>query len=160
MGDHIALPHARIAGIDRHGLAIVHSREGVRVEESAEPVYALFILISPRDNPGQHLRFLAELANRSEGIDFNREWRTVLDDDAIRNLFIRSGEVSEIPVAGTSLTGKRIQDMQMHSSCLVALIRREGQTIIPHGDTVLQENDILTVVGEEAAIHELTEKFQ
>ncbi|MBD3274219.1 MAG: amino acid permease [Candidatus Marinimicrobia bacterium] len=160
MGDHIALPHARIEGIDRHGLVIVHSSEDIKLEESAEPVYALFILISPMDDPGQHLRFLAELANRSEGIDFHDEWRKLSDDDAIRNLFVRSGEVSEIPVMGTSLTGKRIQDMQMHSSCLVALIRREGQTIIPHGDTVLQENDILTIVGEEAAIDELTKKYQ
>lgn len=159
MGDHLALPHARMEGIDRHGLVIVHSTEGIRIKESGTPVYALFILISPQDDPGQHLRFLAELANRSEGIDFNDEWLRLSDDDSIRNLFIRSGEVSEIPVSGTSLAGKRIREMQMHPSCLVALIRRGGQMIIPHGDTLLQENDILTVVGEESAIDELTEKF-
>lgn len=66
IGDHVAMPHAKIEEAEQPELVIIHSSEGISVEGADEPIYAMFILISPMDKPRQHLRFLAELANRAE----------------------------------------------------------------------------------------------
>ncbi len=161
IGSNIALPHARIKGVERHGLVIVHSKQGITLEQADEPVYALFILISPKEDPGQHLRFLAELANRAESIDFAGDWRNLGNQEDIRNRFVRSGEVAELRITTESETiGKRIRDIQMNEKCLIALITREGSMIVPHGDTTIEQGDKLTVIGEEAAVEELVDYFQ
>jgi len=161
VGKHIALPHARLENIRSHELAIVHSEDGVQVNQSEESIYALFILIGPQDDPRQHLRFLAELANRAEEIDFSsREWRELNEETNIRSQFIRSGEVAEVKIDKPGLIGQKIREVQMHHNCLIAFIDRKGQMIVPHGDTVLEKNDTVTIIGTEDAVNETIEAFQ
>jgi len=160
IGSYIALPHARLEGVHRHGLVIVHSKQGITLDNVEEPVYALFILISPKEDPGQHLRFLAELANRAEGINFAEEWRDLTNPEDIRNRFVRSGEVAELNIIESEAIGKRIRDIQINEKCLIALITREGTMIVPHGDTVLERGDKLTIIGEEEAVEELVYYFR
>ena len=155
IGHNIALPHARIEGITEHGLVIVHSRQGVTIEGADEPVYALFILVSPQGDPRQHLRFLAELANRAEGIDYEGKWRSLKNAEEIRNLFVRSGEVAELTLLDSEFIGKQIREIRLYEKCLIALISREGNMIIPHGSTTLQQGDRLTIIGEEEAVKEM-----
>ncbi|MCF7802806.1 MAG: amino acid permease [Candidatus Marinimicrobia bacterium] len=155
IGKHIALPHARLENVDTHGLVIVHSREGVEVDESSAAIHALFILISPKEDPGEHLRFLAELANRAEGLDFGGEWRYLTSQDDIRNQFVRSGEVTEVTLTESRFIGKRISDIQVHDQCLIALINRQNSMIVPHGSTTLEQGDRLTIIGDEKAVQEM-----
>lgn len=160
IGSNIALPHARLEGVNRHALVIVHSEQGIVLDKDDEPVYALFILISPKEDPGQHLRFLAELANRAEGIDFAEGWRTLDNPENIRNRFVRSGEVAELHISRSEVVGKRIRDIRMHEKCLIALITREGSMIVPHGDTTIEQGDKLTIIGEENAVEEMVGYFE
>ncbi len=161
VGKHIALPHARIEGIHSHELVIVHSSEGLHIEESEESIYALFILIGPKEDPRQHLRFLAELANRAEDIDFSGDdWRDLRDETMIRSQFIRSGEVAEVRIESPELIGKRIRDVQIHQNCLVAFIDRKGEMVVPHGHTVLKKGDTLTIIGAEEAVQETLKAFE
>lgn len=161
IGKHLALPHARLDAVRSHELAIVHSRDGLQLSESVGAIYALFILIGPRDDPRQHLRFLAELANRADDIDFSSdEWRQLQEDAEIRNKFIRSGEVAEIEITSPAIVGQEIREVQMHPNCLIAVIERKGQMIVPHGDTVLEKGDVLTVIGTETAVDETVRVFE
>lgn len=151
IGQHVALPHARMEDALKHELVIVHSREGVLFEGSDERVYVLFILISPIEDQRQHLRFLAELANRAENIDFAGNWRKLYDNESIRACFLRSGDVGELEV-NEKLAGRAIRDLGMQDDCLVALVKRGEQMIIPRGRTILQEGDQLTLIGRAEAI--------
>ncbi len=160
VGSNIALPHARMDDAQTHQLVIVHSQSGITLEGSGEPVYALFILVSPRDDPGQHLRFLAELANRAEGIDFAGRWREIQDADDIKSHFIRKGDIAEIYIEDSSLVGKQIREIQMHDKCLIALINRANKMIVPHGNTNIERGDKLTLIGEEGAIQEVVDYFR
>jgi len=160
VGKNIALPHTRLEEAESHHLVIVHSRDGISIEASEEPIYALFILVGPRDDPGRHLRFLAELANRAEGIDFAGKWRQIRDADEIKSQFVRTGEVVEIFVQSPALAGKKIREFQIHEDCLIALITRQTEMIVPHGDTHIEVGDKLTLIGEEAAVREVEEYFQ
>lgn len=84
IGDHVALPHTRLEEAGHPELVVVHSRRGLQVKGASEKIYAMFILVSPKEEPRQHLRFLAELANRMEDIAFAGEWRDLEDEEEIR----------------------------------------------------------------------------
>jgi mannitol/fructose-specific phosphotransferase system IIA component (Ntr-type) len=159
IGHHIALPHARVEGLVTHELVIIHSRDGLQIEGAGELVFALFVLIGPPDDPGRHLRFLAELANRAEAIDFTGAWRELEDTVAIRGCFLRSGEVMEVALQNHSLDGQMIRDLGLHPECLIAMIIREGEMIVPHGETRLVTGDLITLVGEMYAVRETVERF-
>lgn len=40
---------------------------------------------------------------------------------------------------------KQIKDLTLPNNCLIAMIKRDGETIVPRGNTVLQENDLLAI---------------
>ena len=63
--------------------------------------------------------------------------------------------VSKMPeIIGQSMKeiAKYLPDM------LVVAISRSGKVIIPHGDTTVQENDIVYVIGEKESIQRLSDK--
>lgn len=160
IGENVALPHAKVREADQPELVIVHSRKGVSVRGTDEPIYAMFILVSPEDRPRQHLRFLAELANRAEEIDFAGEWRKLTDEETIRKRFIKSEDQVETVVADRTFTGKKIRKIPIHHDCIIAMINRDGELIAPHGDTVLQPHDELTIVGKKEAVRETADRFK
>jgi cell volume regulation protein A len=53
--------------------------------------------------------------------------------------------------AGSTTAGKRLLDLGLPPGALVALLRREGQVIIPDGGTALAEGDTVAVLAEEGA---------
>lgn len=159
IGHHVALPHARVEGLRTHELAIIHSRDGLQIEGAEELVYALFVLIGPTTDPGQHLRFLAELANRADGIDFTGDWWRTETDEGIREFFLRSGEVVEVELLNADLEGRMIRDLKLHPECLIALIVRSGAMIVPRGETRLMTGDMVTLVGETHAVQETATRF-
>ena len=160
IGHHMALPHARLEEMRTHEVVIVHSAEGLRVAGSEELIYALIILLGPLADPGRHLRFLAELANRAENIDFAGAWRTLQDPDEIRARFVRSGSVMQVTLTAGDLMGVTIRDIALHENCLIAFITRGERMIVPHGDTVLEKGDRLMLIGEADAVAESAERFE
>ena len=54
-----------------------------------------------------------------------------------------------------ALIEKPIRALNLPHGCLVAVIRRGGASIVPDGDTVLREGDILTIIGDEPAVREV-----
>ncbi|HYW35982.1 MAG TPA: amino acid permease [Balneolaceae bacterium] len=159
IGDHVALAHAQISHADHPELAIIHSRSGIFFEGNTEPYYAIFVLVSPKDRPKQHLRFLAELANRAEMINFEEEWRDFSDEQEICKSFIRSEDQVESVIAGEKTAGKTISEINIDRDCIIAMIRRDSSLIVPHGDTLIEGNDELILVGLPSAIKKMKAYF-
>jgi hypothetical protein len=64
--------------------------------------------------------------------------------------------VEEITVeAGSPCDGQPVKDISWPEGIVVASIRRGAQVLIPKGNTELLGGDLLTVVGEAAAIGEM-----
>ena len=160
IGENVALPHTKMEQADHPELIIVHSKQGIAVKGASKPVYAMFILVSPEDKPRQHLRFLAEMANRIEGIDFSGEWRSLDDEDAIRNQFIKSEDQIEDVELDEKLDGRRIREIPIQTDSLIAMINRNGKFIIPRGDTELRSGDRLTIVGRKNAVMKTAELLE
>ena len=158
----VALPHFRTERIEQTEMALVRCRKGVQMRtydplthEAEEEVliYALFFLISPEDNPTQHLRILARIAERIDEVSFPVEWdqarnkrelqESLLHDDRFVVLQVKASEPT-----GT-LVGKLLREAGIPRGCLVAVLKRDDESFVPNGRTVLQEGDELTIIGED-----------
>ena len=70
----IAVPHGKAAGLSAIVGAIGVSRKGIDYEAlDGEPVYLVFMMVSPPDNPELHLGALKRLARLLEDPEFTAE---------------------------------------------------------------------------------------
>ena len=164
-----ALLHTRFPDLDASEMVLVRCAEGVAVDPADEdlarqaaavPIRAVFFLVSGESDPGRHLRILAQLAGRVEDESFMPEWlagrheqelkETLLRDDRFLSLQLRVGSSSE------HLIGRSLSELDLPQGCLVALIRRYGEMMVPQGRTVLREGDRLTVIGSPAGLRLLS----
>lgn len=61
----------------------------------------------------------------------------------------------DVVLRNPQYAGKRLRAVRLPASVLIAAIHRDGQKLIPHGDTVLESGDVLTVVGPRAEQEEV-----
>ncbi len=54
-----------------------------------------------------------------------------------------------------ALSGRKLRELKLPGDALVLALRRENELIIPHGDTVLELGDRLTLVGNIEALKEI-----
>jgi len=167
-----ALLHTRFPDLDTSEMVLVRCTAGVRIDvddedlarQTAEaPLRAVFFLVSGETDPGRHLRILAQLAGRVEDESFMPEWlegrheqdlkETILRDDRFLSVRLWPGTKAE------SLIGHEVKELELPAGCLVALIRRYGEMIVPQGRTVLREGDRLTIIGAPAGLKQLIERY-
>jgi CIC family chloride channel protein len=74
---------------------------------------------------------------------------------------VRLGEysgvsVTEMTIAPTAFcVNKQVKEIPWPQESVVASIRREQRLLIPHGDTVLRAGDVVALVADEQARHEI-----
>jgi hypothetical protein len=68
------------------------------------------------------------------------------------NIGLGEGEIMEVEVlANSSVIGQRLADLSPRR-WLVGAVYRDGQLIVPHGDTVIEEGDRVLIIGEPAVL--------
>ena len=167
-----ALPHIRIHGMRHSKMIMVRSRTGVHVdidpeiigeEDAKRPIHALFFLASPEDKPGQHLRILAQIASVVDNEHFIGQWLNAENEQELKELMLREDRYISLMLSANSNTQSlincKVRDLQLPEGCLVALIHRFGEIIVPSGRTVLNENDRMTIIGSPQGIQELYKKY-
>lgn len=64
IGNGVAIPHAKIKGIEKLILILGRSTEGVNFNSlDGEKTYLFFMLISPKEEVGSHLKILARISH-------------------------------------------------------------------------------------------------
>jgi amino acid transporter/mannitol/fructose-specific phosphotransferase system IIA component (Ntr-type) len=167
----VALPHLRLPGMEAPAMAVVRCRQPIGIQvgdvfghmRPPEDIHAIFFLVSPEEDPGQHLRLLAQLASRVDEEGFMHAWLDARDEQHLKEILLRDDRFLALElVRGQSteaLIGKSIGIADLPDGCLVAVIRREDRTIIPRGRTVLHRGDRLTIIGTPAAIIQLAQEY-
>ncbi len=163
-----ALPHLRLPDIHHPELVIIRSSAGVKVDVDNEflgehaspfPVHAFFFLVSPEEDPGQHLRILAQIASHLDDESFIKRWLSAEDTHDLKEILLRDDRyLTLILRSGTktaSLVGLKVSELHFPKGCLTALIHRKEETLIPSGDIGLEEEDRLTIIGYPEVIKEL-----
>lgn len=166
-----ALPHLRLFGIERPELVLVRSRAGMHVEVTDvhggrapdQPIHALFFLVSPEEDPKQHLRILAQIAEQVDEEGFTRSWRAARGERELKEILHRDERYLSLRLrkdgpAG-ELIGCALRDLDLSPGALVALIRRDGETLVPRGRTVLAEGDRLTILGAAGDVRALRDRY-
>jgi amino acid transporter/mannitol/fructose-specific phosphotransferase system IIA component (Ntr-type) len=171
VGGGAALPHVRLPGVELPLLAIVRCVEGVRIAadeadgegDASQIAHAVFFLVSPEENPAQHLRILAQIAGRLDRPGFVERWREAPDSHALKELLLRDERSVSLHlrrgVGAEVLIDKAIRDCSIPESCLVVMISRGTDSVVPRGSTVLRRGDRVTIIGEPDGISELYERY-
>jgi len=105
------------------------------------------------------LRILAQLAGRVDDADFMAQWLGARNEQELKEVLLRDERFLSLQLKpegrGGWLIGHSLSDLDLPSGCLVALIRRNDDLIIPRGDTILEVGDWVTIIGSPEGIQAL-----
>jgi len=89
IGDGIAIPHGKLAGLDNLMISFGRSREGVGFDSlDGNPVYIFFLLMAPENSAGQHLKALAKISRMLKDRDFRKGLIEAESPEEMYNLII------------------------------------------------------------------------
>lgn len=167
----VALPHLRLPEAAGSELVLVRASGGLRVPignplgetRMSEPVFAIFFVVSPEHDPARHLRLLAQIAGRVEEDNFHPSWLEARDEHGLKEALLRTERFVTLGLepmgAAGELIGRAVRDLALPQGCLIAVIRRGAEAIVPRGSTVLERGDRLTVIGSPKGINELRQTY-
>ncbi|MEM8782865.1 MAG: amino acid permease [Planctomycetota bacterium] len=168
----VALPHFRSTDLDRPELVIVRTKMGVQAaltdaEKAAagtQQVHALFLLVSPEDDPGVHLRILAHLAGRIDEDGFMDAWLGGANEQELKEILLRDERFFSLEVcrddATAELIDRSLRNLELPEDTLVAMVRRDQHVFVPRGGTTLHCGDRLTIIGDPKGITEVRKRFR
>jgi len=161
IADGVALNHARIDANILPEMVLIRIDGGLEVDKlkklnpkkaGDESLKCLLFFISPDENAGQHLRMLAHIAEMVSTKNFLNRWIEAENEEVLREILLRDERFIRLILSsddGTSeFVGKMIKDISLPGQSLITIIRRKDQIKIPHGITVLQEDDEVSIIGE------------
>ncbi len=70
------------------------------------------------------------------------------------------GDIHEIKVSNKHVIGKTIKNISLPKDTLIVMVRRNNRFLIAHGDTILQEGDIVTIIGKTEAVQKAAEMLK
>ncbi|MDH3292574.1 MAG: amino acid permease [Gemmatimonadota bacterium] len=167
-----ALLHMRLPDLETSEMVLVRCIGGVRVDvedvdvarqAALVPIQAVFFLVSGEADPGRHLRILAQLAGRVEEESFMPAWLSGRHEQELKETLIRDERFLSLKLVTGSkaeaLVGHPLHEVELPPGCLIALIRRYGDMLVPRGRTILREGDRLTIIGSPAGLRVLAERY-
>jgi len=86
----VAIPHAKVAGLNNFHLAIAYSKKGVHFDSvDGKKSQLFFAIIGPDEQPEQHLQILAQISRISRNPNARREIFHAKSPTALKEAFIR-----------------------------------------------------------------------
>jgi PTS system nitrogen regulatory IIA component len=90
VGHGVAVPHARLKGLERmHGVFVKFDAPVEFGAVDEQPVDLIFALLAPADHPAEHLRALAKVSRALRQTDLREQLRQAKSPDAVRALLVR-----------------------------------------------------------------------
>ncbi len=97
-GKGVAIPHVKRAGVKRLAAAVGVSENGIDFNAlDKQPVYAVFLLISPADDPEQHLRAMEIIFKHLSQENFRRFLRQSRESGDLWTL-LQDADNAQLPV--------------------------------------------------------------
>ncbi len=168
----IALPHLRIAGLLQPEMVLVRSNAGVHITVNGPltnhvdeefDVHAIFFLVSPEISSTQHLRILAQIAGRVDDDGFAEDWQSARDEQELKETLLHDEQflslIIEKDISTAAMIGFALKDIRLPGGCLVAILRRGDDVIVPNGNTILQADDRLTIIGETKGLLSIRKQY-
>jgi basic amino acid/polyamine antiporter, APA family len=167
-----ALPHVRMPGLEHALMVLARVPQGVRVQVDHnltdhgkdQSIFAVIFLVSPEDDAAQHLRILAQVAQHVDDRNFMPQWLATDDEHALKHILLHDERfmslLLERATPSAALIGRPLRELSLPDGCLVAVVNRGDEVIVPRGSTKLEQADRLTIVGLPDSITILREQYQ
>jgi amino acid transporter/mannitol/fructose-specific phosphotransferase system IIA component (Ntr-type) len=171
IGRGVALNHVRVEHDIHAEMVLIRIPDGLeidteqfenlstRTEDEIQEISAFIFLVSSEKHSGSHLRILAHIAEMVDTKHFMQRWLSAKNERELREIMLRDEHFINLYVSKEDSTskmiGKEIKDIKLPGDSLIAIVERDGDLVIPHGDTQIRENDKISVIGSADAIEEL-----
>ncbi|MGE0489462.1 MAG: SulP family inorganic anion transporter [Vulcanimicrobiota bacterium] len=162
------LPNLRVNELQRQHLILVRVRRGITfihpVSGQGHTAFCLLFLFSPEEAAGEHIRTLASLISRAEE-DCLTEWLEARSDEELRQTFLKHRRFVSVVLKSQAATAVLLDRAVwqvaelLPPSALIALVEREGESLVPKGKTILREGDRLIIFGEDHDIDLLFRRY-
>jgi len=86
----LAIPHIVVEGRNKFDILLVRAVDGIDFPHAPDPVKIMFVLVGSEDERNYHLRALMAIAQIAQQKDFEKQWLSARDTQAIRNLILLS----------------------------------------------------------------------
>ena len=87
IGDGVAIPHGKVAGIENLVAAFGRSRNGVQFHSlDGKPAHLFFLIMAPENSAGMHLKALARISRLLKNERFRRSLLEAADVDELRKI--------------------------------------------------------------------------
>ncbi len=96
VGKGIAIPHARLSGLDRSLLLLGRSREGLQTDVVDQRAHLVFAVLTPTHLPGEHVRIVGRIAALTESDYLLGRLRDAASTEAVMEV-LREGDPSVNP---------------------------------------------------------------
>ncbi|MEQ9266226.1 MAG: amino acid permease, partial [Balneolaceae bacterium] len=143
----------------------VQSKEGILITEGKETktAHALIFLVSPANRPLLHMRIIGHLAELIEAEEFLERWKRAGSENELKEVLLSDERFVHVRLQEHSPSevwiGEVLMDIDLPGECLVTIIERNGELIIPKGKTKLQSGDVLSILGYPQDIQGLKERL-
>ncbi|MBO6585876.1 MAG: amino acid permease [Gracilimonas sp.] len=122
-------------------------------------VYMYAILLVPEEEEGLDIRLVGHLAEIVQSSGFKKRWMQSGNKRELRECLLSEGHFIQLKVNESKqlmeFAGKKIRDINLPGSSLITIIYRGSELIIPHGNTLINEEDEFLMVGDPDDIKEL-----
>ncbi|WP_159523365.1 amino acid permease [Sunxiuqinia indica] len=165
----VAILHAKNSRIKKPLLHVILFEKGIPKPvaksgiQSEDNIKIFFFLANPEGEPRLQLRMLARLIDIVEREDFVKELLNKDNDRSIKEYLLHNERYITVQLlrntVQSELIGRYLKDVVFPENVLVALVERDGLSFAPHGNTLLNKNDILTIIGEPQSISRLYKQY-
>ena len=165
----VSILHGKVDNIEHPILHIVISGRGIKKPVmkgeiiSEDNIRVFFFMLSRIDEPKQQLRLLSRLMDLVEREEFVEILTSIKNQRELKEYLLHNDRYITLSLDRDTPQGefinRSLKEIRLPTDVLVALIQRKEQIFTPRGDTVLKENDIITIIGEPGGIKTLFNKY-
>lgn len=165
----VSLLYAKEPAIEHPVLHIVLCEEGIEKQvvkhgkEVKEKIKIFFFLVNDEINPKQQLRMLASIVDVAERDHFMKDIFSASTEKEIIEYLLHDKQYISFPLSKNKpsniMINKKLMELELPEDVLVVFIDRGNTSFAPKGNTVLLENDTLTIIGKTKSINQLYDQF-
>lgn len=165
----VSLHYAKVPGIEHPSLHIYISVKGINKPVTkhgltySDAIKVFFFLVNAEEKPKQQLRMLSSILDIAERDNFVDDILLLENNRKIIEYLLHNKHYISFQLSKTNnsdeLINKKLMDVNLPNDVLVIFIERENNSFAPKGNTILKENDILTILGETKSIDLLYDRY-
>lgn len=162
ISEHVHIQYSTHADVEEPELFVLRFGPQTKVNiGSAKNAHTLMFLIVPPKPVGLDLRLAGHLAEVVQSEHFEKRWLASESERDMNEVLMRDdhflhGPVKQFPRL-LEQSGRKIADITLPASCLIAMIERNGKIIVATPDIELMASDEVAIIGEPVDLQNLRE---